>query len=78
MRPEEKGGGILADEMGMGKTLSILALIIKTVESAHEWAEKGRQEEMIQSRIQQHAHSTLVVAPSECNSYQSRALTPRG
>jgi SWI/SNF-related matrix-associated actin-dependent regulator of chromatin subfamily A3 len=34
----ETGGGILADEMGMGKTLSILALILRTLESAHKWA----------------------------------------
>ena len=34
----ETGGGILADEMGMGKSLSILSLITKTLEDAHNWA----------------------------------------
>jgi SWI/SNF-related matrix-associated actin-dependent regulator of chromatin subfamily A3 len=36
--PPETGGGVLADEMGMGKSLSILALITKTLENAHVWA----------------------------------------
>ncbi|OCL04222.1 hypothetical protein AOQ84DRAFT_346502 [Glonium stellatum] len=34
----ETGGGILADEMGMGKSLSILSLVTKTLEDAHNWA----------------------------------------
>lgn len=38
MKQKETGGGILADEMGMGKTLSILALVIRTLEPAQEWA----------------------------------------
>lgn len=36
-REDETGGGILADEMGMGKTLSTLALISKTLEKAELW-----------------------------------------
>jgi SWI/SNF-related matrix-associated actin-dependent regulator of chromatin subfamily A3 len=38
MEPIETGGGILADEMGMGKSLSILALILRTLDAAHSWA----------------------------------------
>ncbi|KAH7136885.1 SNF2 family N-terminal domain-containing protein [Dactylonectria estremocensis] len=64
VQPPERGGGVLADEMGMGKTLSILALIIKTVEEGYSWAEERRTEELIHSEIQQHAHSTLVIVPS--------------
>ncbi|KAG0649190.1 ATP-dependent helicase GTA, partial [Hyphodiscus hymeniophilus] len=33
----ETGGGILADEMGMGKSLSTLALITKTLDKAYDW-----------------------------------------
>ncbi|KAG9503234.1 hypothetical protein J7337_006077 [Fusarium musae] len=49
MRPEEKGGGILADDMGMGKSLSILALIMKTLDNGKEWAEEkcGAQKQEI-------------------------------
>ncbi|KAL1650612.1 hypothetical protein SLS61_005861 [Didymella pomorum] len=31
-------GGILADEMGMGKSLSMLALILRTLDMAYTWA----------------------------------------
>jgi SNF2 family DNA or RNA helicase len=40
-RPLETGGGILADEMGMGKSLSVLALITKTLDSADAWQQGG-------------------------------------
>ena len=33
----ETGGGILADEMGMGKSLSTLAHITKTLDKAYLW-----------------------------------------
>jgi SWI/SNF-related matrix-associated actin-dependent regulator of chromatin subfamily A3 len=37
VKPPETGGGILADEMGMGKSLSILALVIRTMDGANAW-----------------------------------------
>ncbi|KAH6972212.1 SNF2 family N-terminal domain-containing protein [Ilyonectria sp. MPI-CAGE-AT-0026] len=67
----ERGGGVLADEMGMGKTLSILALIIKTVEEGYHWAKDSINEKPIRSRIQNYAHSTLVIVPSACGDPQS-------
>ena len=39
--PPETRGGILADMMGLGKTLSILALVASTLDEAGEW--KGLQ-----------------------------------
>ncbi|KFA54626.1 hypothetical protein S40293_02276 [Stachybotrys chartarum IBT 40293] len=63
-RPNEGGGGILADEMGMGKSLSTLALIIGTLQEGHEWAQKSRDEELGSSRIKAHSHGTLVIVPS--------------
>jgi SWI/SNF-related matrix-associated actin-dependent regulator of chromatin subfamily A3 len=36
-RPAETGGGVLADTMGLGKTLSVLAMIAKTLGDAYEW-----------------------------------------
>ncbi len=34
VRPEECCGGILADEMGMGKSLTLLALILSSLDEA--------------------------------------------
>ncbi len=66
IRPEEKGGGILADEMGMGKSLSLLALLLETLQDGHDWVMQKRSEEHANSRIQRYSHSTLVVVPSAC------------
>lgn len=61
-RPQEKGGGILADEMGMGKSLSLLALILQTMDNSHTWVEEKRHAEHVSTR--RSTHSTLVIVPS--------------
>ena len=38
--PPQVLGGILADMMGLGKTLSILSLIVKTLDDAQKWAQQ--------------------------------------
>ncbi|KAF4957210.1 hypothetical protein FGADI_3275 [Fusarium gaditjirri] len=60
IRPEERGGGILADDMGMGKSLSILALIMKTLDDGETWAE-GENAEHKSRRSLTFSRSTLVV-----------------
>ncbi|KAM0286603.1 hypothetical protein ACHAO9_008233 [Fusarium lateritium] len=60
IRPEEKGGGILADDMGMGKSLSILALVMKTLDNGVEWATQKNAEHKGR-RALQYSRSTLVV-----------------
>ncbi|KAF4343738.1 helicase-like transcription factor [Fusarium beomiforme] len=60
LRPEEKGGGILADDMGMGKSLSILALVMKTLDNGQEWA-KEKNEEYKSRKSLNFSRSTLVV-----------------
>ncbi|KAH7255324.1 SNF2 family N-terminal domain-containing protein [Fusarium redolens] len=60
IRPEERGGGILADDMGMGKSLSILALIMKTLDNGQEWAEKKNAEHKSRRSLK-FSRSTLVV-----------------
>ncbi|OIW28319.1 hypothetical protein CONLIGDRAFT_577125 [Coniochaeta ligniaria NRRL 30616] len=64
LRPDEKGGGVLADEMGMGKSLAILALIIRTLDRAREWADRHRSDEQSHSGTHTYSHSTLVIVPS--------------
>ncbi|KAL2206931.1 hypothetical protein CC79DRAFT_1398786 [Sarocladium strictum] len=49
-------GGILADEMGMGKTLSILSAIIESMEDAQVFANSSGQKNIM---------STLIIVPSE-------------
>ncbi len=59
----ETGGGILADEMGMGKTLSTLALITKTIDKAYDWAVEKKANPETHSR-QKACRATLVLVPS--------------
>ena len=68
VEPCETGGGILADEMGMGKTLSILALIVRTLGAARYWAtESGGIEDGAQEgwRCKSRCKATLIVASSD-------------
>ncbi|KAJ0340378.1 hypothetical protein KNSL1_011586 [Colletotrichum chrysophilum] len=62
-KPEERGGGILADEMGMGKSLSILSLIVKTLQSGRDWAEQENGNDDKPKDIT-YSGSTLVVVSS--------------
>jgi hypothetical protein len=59
----ETGGGILADEMGMGKSLSTLALITKTLDNARDWALEKKANPDPNTR-QKPCIATLVVVPS--------------
>ncbi|KAI0466403.1 hypothetical protein F4859DRAFT_497307 [Xylaria cf. heliscus] len=64
LRPDEKGGGVLADEMGMGKSLCVLALLLDTLDEGREWARQMQSEEYRRSKIQKYSRSTLVIVPS--------------
>jgi len=68
VEPNETGGGILADEMGMGKTLSILALVLRTLSAAHDWAIRvddlnGTTSDIRRDR--RRSAATLIVASSD-------------
>jgi len=63
--PLETGGGIIADEMGMGKTFSMVALIVRTLEDAAVWA--SDKETHIEEGIaptKRLSCATLVVVPT--------------
>lgn len=63
--PAEVGGGILADEMGMGKTFCVLALVVRTLGDALSWpndAEVHLSEGIPPTKTLSRA--TLVVVPS--------------
>ncbi|KAK4202170.1 helicase conserved domain-containing protein [Triangularia verruculosa] len=58
-QPSECGGGILADETGMGKTLNILALATLTSAEAFQWSKA----EADSPRISR-SKATLIMVPS--------------
>lgn len=49
--------------MGMGKSLSILALIAKTLDDGNEWAQQQTDSTEDKEALK-HSRSTLVVVPS--------------
>ncbi|KAK6819490.1 hypothetical protein PG987_015973 [Apiospora arundinis] len=63
-QPEERGGGVLADEMGTGKSLATLALITRTLDSAREWLEQKQNTQASHDHIKHFSAATLVVVPS--------------
>ena len=61
IQPPEVLGGILADMMGLGKTLSILALVVRSLDAAAaQWA---RQEPPKDSNQKRNSKTTLLVSP---------------
>lgn len=63
--PVDIRGGILADDMGVGKTLSMIASIVTSPPSDITTLEKPADSSLI------FAKSTLVVVPSVCEYLQS-------
>ncbi|KAH7032710.1 SNF2 family N-terminal domain-containing protein [Microdochium trichocladiopsis] len=64
-RPTERGGGVLADEMGMGKTLTMIAVIVQTLSEAHRYVVERQSSAHQSGKSNIYSHSTLVVVPSE-------------
>ena len=71
--PSELGGGILADDMGMGKSLSVLALIARTLDEARSWSAEIR-ELSVQFSRENRSRASLVIVPSTC--VQKQSLNP--
>ena len=69
-RPDENGGGILADDMGLGKSLTTLSNIIGSLDHARDYSNfmvastSTVSNTITPSRIA--AKSTLVIVPSAC------------
>ena len=61
-RPSECRGGILADEMGMGKSLTLLALIVRSLGEAYAFSKSEPGPEG-RSGGQLYSRGTLIVAP---------------
>ncbi|KAF7136712.1 hypothetical protein CNMCM5793_006030 [Aspergillus hiratsukae] len=67
-RPDESGGGILADEMGMGKSLTTLVLIGKTMGDARQWVEHKKHLPGA-SLAETPCRATLVIVASRVNTW---------
>jgi SNF2 family DNA or RNA helicase len=65
IKPPDVLGGILADMMGLGKTLSILSLVISTLNDSNEWAKKKPppRKTTEDPHLIRNSKSTLLVAP---------------
>ena len=62
-KPPEVLGGILADMMGLGKTLSILALIVGSLAESKEFGEQHSPEADGEKALICNSKSTLLVCP---------------
>lgn len=71
----ESGGGVLADDMGMGKSLSILSLMAKTSDLADEWlhGQEGPNEALELSKTRSKATLIIVSSARELASIVERA-----
>ena len=63
-KPEPVYGGILADMMGLGKTLSILSLVAATVSDAHAFKIKQPSNELQEKGVRRNAQATLIICPT--------------
>jgi SNF2 family DNA or RNA helicase len=63
-KPEPVYGGILADMMGLGKTLSILSLVAATVADAHTFKIKQLSRDLQQHGLVRNAKGTLIICPT--------------
>lgn len=64
-RPESTFGGILADVMGLGKTLNVLSLIMSTLNEAAIWGRKRANGETTEDgqELTTYSRGTLLISP---------------
>ena len=62
-KPPEVLGGILADMMGLGKTLSILSLIVGSLRDAKQWGQQSAPEMDGEKALIRNSKTTLLVSP---------------
>ena len=61
--PYQMLGGLLADQMGLGKTLTVIALIASTIDTAEHWCHNAERDSA-HGRPLTNVRSTLVIAPT--------------
>ena len=63
VEPFDNTGGILADESGLGKTFSVLSLVLETKLHALRWVDK--QAQVFKNGDLISCAATLVIVPSD-------------
>ena len=63
VKPPEVLGGILADMMGLGKTLSILSLVVGSLGDAANWATQMPPDNTTDVALIRNSKTTLLVSP---------------
>ena len=61
--PDQTMGGLLADQMGLGKTLTVIALIASTIDAAEHWCHNA-EKDFAHGRELTNVRCTLVIAPT--------------
>jgi SNF2 family DNA or RNA helicase len=74
-KPEPVYGGILADMMGLGKTLSILSLVAATISDAHAFKIKQPSKELQKKGVTRNGQGTLIVCPTSVLSNWTEQIT---
>ena len=62
-RPSACRGGLLADEMGMGKTLTVLALLVHSLDQATTFANARDLTDFFEETRQYSTRATLIITP---------------
>lgn len=78
----ENGGGILADDMGLGKSLTTLSAIVGSLDHAKEYSNSKEPSQSLTSQdlvlIKPASKSTLVVVPSACRFFAQETFALTG
>ena len=71
--PDPVLGGILADQMGLGKTLQAIAFICSTLDEAKKWAQDCKDKTDEQGLKLDHVKTTLLICPKNvCSEWQDQ------
>ncbi|EPE30717.1 P-loop containing nucleoside triphosphate hydrolase [Glarea lozoyensis ATCC 20868] len=62
--PDSNLGGIISDEMGMGKSLTMLSAIVGSLATAHSFAQSGGRNLTSKSNQKLASKATLILVPS--------------
>jgi SWI/SNF-related matrix-associated actin-dependent regulator of chromatin subfamily A3 len=62
--------------MGMGKSLSALAVMVQTLEEGRAWAEEQEDGDHKLRKLSHYAHSTLIIVPSACKPFFALPASP--